>query len=468
MGMTHRCLAVLLAVGACCASDVLPQKDTFVYIAPRHVPGVAIPGRNATLVSLPVQLSGAGLPDGWHAVNIRADAPKYLVKGHHHDLDELVAAYGADLVPVPGTSEFFVLATYEVEVRKAHSCGSMLIKPFPHGDGSGAASRIPPKGSEPPRKPLGASDADKKAAMEKVNSADIESILRKLGGEDKVLIDGVEQLIPTRYSFVEWNLKVAEWIGEWLKEEAGCDDLQYQEFKVKSLLSTSTTRNVICVRNGTETPEKVAVIGAHFDSISSANGGNSKTNAPGAIDNGSGTTNVMAIAKALKSFRFKKTVHFILFSGEEQGLYGSTHYVDQVVERGEQDNIAAAFIMDMTGYSSKYFGVTIEGTKDASIQLLMTNAKENTEFLRESLGTEMTLATSDDSFGSDHVPFQRAGIPAVLHIEQDDTDYPSYHRTTDKCENANYDQMRDIARVIMAQLLDYSGGYIPAQKEESL
>ena len=88
------------------------------------------------------------------------------------------------------------------------------------------------------------------------------------------------------------------------------------------------TRNVVCIKTGKTNPSEIVVVGAHFDSISSANGGDSATFAPGAIDNGSGSTTVMTVAKALKDHQNGKTIHFILFSGEEQGLYGSTHYVN--------------------------------------------------------------------------------------------------------------------------------------------
>jgi Zn-dependent M28 family amino/carboxypeptidase len=44
---------------------------------------------------------------------------------------------------------------------------------------------------------------------------------------------------------------------------------------------------------------------------------------------------------------------------------------------------------------------------------------------------DLEINLSDNSFGSDHVSFQRAGIPAILGIELDDTNYPHYHRVTD-------------------------------------
>ena len=442
---------------SCVSASIIPQGDTYIYLAPSSTPGVAVPHRNVSLVAFYEPLTT--VPVGWEQVPVRADYAKYVVRGHAHDLPELQAAYGEDLVRVPGTTEFFVLATDEIEVRKAHSCGSMLLRP---------QEDVPLKGAERVPTTVGVTDADKVDALTLITEDGVENILRKLSGAEPVTIDGKEVTIPTRYSFGEWNLVFAEWAGDWLKEAAGCDDIIYQNFTVTKLFKKQTSRNVICVRKGTEEPDQVVVIGAHFDSISSSNGGNSEEFAPGAIDNGSGSSSVLIAATALRSFRFRKTVHFILFSGEEQGLYGSTHYVAAAKEAGNHEKIDAALIMDMTAYSSKYFGVIIEGSTDPAIKALMKNAEENLNFLKaqKALGSRMTIEHHDNSFGSDHVPFQTAGIPAILHIEQDDTNYFGYHKTTDVCDNANYEQMRDIARVITGQLMDYSGAYLPSSVPE--
>lgn len=51
-------------------------------------------------------------------------------------------------------------------------------------------------------------------------------------------------------------------------------------------------------------------------------------------------------------------MHFVFFGAEEVGIHGSAHYLDQMTAQGKK--IAAAFIMDMIGYSGKHFGVTVE------------------------------------------------------------------------------------------------------------
>ena len=67
------------------------------------------------------------------------------------------------------------------------------------------------------------------------------------------------------------------------------------------------------------------IVCAHYDSVPSS---------PGADDNGSGTSAVLAIAKALSNFKVKLTytIRFVLFSGEEEGLLGSFSYATNAVE----------------------------------------------------------------------------------------------------------------------------------------
>ena len=76
----------------------------------------------------------------------------------------------------------------------------------------------------------------------------------------------------------------------------------------------------------------------------------------------------------------------------------------------------------------------------------------------EVFAPELTIDTSTFSFGSDHVSFQRAGIPAILAIEQDDTNYVCYHRDCDTMEYINERQACDIVRGQAGTLVDLASG----------
>jgi hypothetical protein len=248
--------------------------------------------------------------------------------------------------------------------------------------------------------------------------------LSMLTGETPIPLPGGESYtIATRNTHQEGNLFAAEFIAASF-ENLGLIDVGFQEFT--------------CCGG--------RVVGAHFDSLPNGN------LAPGAVDNGSGTMGVLALAKVFSQFSFSRTIEYVAFGAEEQGLHGSAHYVALAQARGE--NIICALTMDMIGYSNRYYGVTIEGTTSPPILELMDLAVANTEEFAPSL----TIVTSTFSFGSDHVSFQRAGIPAILAIEQDDTNYICYHRDCDRMEYINAGQACDIVRGQAGTLVDLASG----------
>ena len=103
-----------------------------------------------------------------------------------------------------------------------------------------------------------------------------------------------------------------------------------QEFPVRSSLS----ENVICTKDGAG-PNNAAkgsvVVGAHLDSTSQT----PATLAPGANDNGSGAMAVLEMMRATAAAKFRETVQFVAFGGEEQGLYGSKYFVEEAGRQGQ-------------------------------------------------------------------------------------------------------------------------------------
>jgi Peptidase family M28 len=86
------------------------------------------------------------------------------------------------------------------------------------------------------------------------------------------------------------------------------------------------SRNVIAEKKGGAAgARKAVVVTAHLDSINLQGG--PTANAPGADDNGSGSAGLLEMARVLRDHRSKHDLRFILFGGEEEGLFGSKHYV---------------------------------------------------------------------------------------------------------------------------------------------
>jgi len=150
--------------------------------------------------------------------------------------------------------------------------------------------------------------------------------------------------------------------------------------------------NTVGEIRGSEKPDEVVVLGAHLDSWDLGQG---------TLDNGCGTCVVLEAARILAKLPApKRTIRFILFSGEEQGLHGSKQYVDQ--HKAELSKISAALGHD-TG-TGKVIGLG-----------WMSNREVLAPILEKELATLKDLGVVElcgRGFpGSDHVSFDKGGVP---------------------------------------------------------
>jgi hypothetical protein len=187
------------------------------------------------------------------------------------------------------------------------------------------------------------------------------------------------------------------------------------------------------VLTGTVTPNEIVLITAHLDNMPSSG------RAPGADDNASGSVGVMLAAEIMKNQRFERTVRFVYFTGEEQGLCGSEMYADTVYASG--DNIVAVYNMDMIAYDA-IGGPTLRlhtrttgnpgYAGDVAIAGVFTNVVA-------SYGLNLTpIIDADGENRSDHSSFWSKGYPAILAIEDDDSDFNAYYHTiNDTLANIN-------------------------------
>jgi aminopeptidase YwaD len=149
----------------------------------------------------------------------------------------------------------------------------------------------------------------------------------------------------------------------------------------------------------------VVVLGGHLDSVPEG---------PGANDNASGSAVSLELARMLASNPPGYTVRIILFGAEEDGLEGSFYYVSQLSAR-ERSEIIAMVNLDMVGVGTR---LSLFGT--ARLRQMASEAATGRGLSARSVG--------EGGGGSDHAPFQRAGIPALFFYWGDD---PNYHLPTD-------------------------------------
>jgi hypothetical protein len=259
---------------------------------------------------------------------------------------------------------------------------------------------------------------------------------------DKVSQSNVESNLAylvsfkTRHSTSSHYIQAAKWAEEKLRA------MGYITRQEPVSVETGKSWNVIAEKEGNGSNKRGLVLAvAHLDSINITGGSAAK--APGADDNGSGCAGVLEIARVLQNHHGENDLRLILFGGEEQGLYGSTQYLEGLTDK-EQKRILAVINMDMIGTrNTSSPTVLIEGAfiSQAVIDGLAEAAAKY---------TKLTVQTSLNPYNSDHVPFINAGIPAVLTIEGTDSANHNVHTANDTLNHINYDLMLDILRMNIA------------------
>ncbi len=193
--------------------------------------------------------------------------------------------------------------------------------------------------------------------------------------------------------------------------------------------------NVVGTLPGTDPKmaQEAIIIGAHRDHFGRQGG----LLFPGADDNASGTAVMLEVARVVSSagLRPKRTILFVSFSGEEQGLLGSRLYVERAPV--PLSSTKAMINVDHAGIGNGRLTVGLSGL-DKQVAM--------------AVGQEADLADKLDIFGffpgGDHVPFKEAGVPTVTVVSSGA--HPHFHRPSDTAETVNPDILRTTARYVLA------------------
>ena len=187
--------------------------------------------------------------------------------------------------------------------------------------------------------------------------------------------------------------------------------------------------NVVGDIVGREHPEQIVVVGAHLDSWDLSEG---------TTDNGTGTTSVLAAAEAIvkSGQRPRRTIRFVLFTGEEQGLLGSLAYVKQHAD--EMKNHLACIVLDDGQGPVKEFQL---GGRNDLIEPMRA--------FSESLSNIREIPVNDKrEFGTDTGPFILAGLPGI-NLEQDSPDYKyTHHSAADALEEVKPEVLTQDATIM--------------------
>ncbi len=191
-------------------------------------------------------------------------------------------------------------------------------------------------------------------------------------------------------------------------------------------------RNVVATLTGSTYPTEKIIVGGHLDSWDLATG---------AIDNGIGAFAVMDIARTFKALKLKpkRTVEFVLFMGEEQGLLGSRAMVDGLKQAEQLDKVRYMMNLDMTNDPT---GLNAFGRAD--IVPFLNTIGQTMKQVEPAFANEMQ---NQAGLHSDHQPFMLEGVPVVGmngHLTREVLD--CYHANCDHINLVNADQLKNTVR----------------------
>jgi len=183
------------------------------------------------------------------------------------------------------------------------------------------------------------------------------------------------------------------------------------------------TSNVIAELRGSEKPDEFVIIGAHLDSWELGTG---------ALDDGCNAALVVDALRAIKASGVtpRRTIRFVLFSGEEQGLLGSRAYA--YGHRPELDKAAGVIIYDSG--TGKTTGFSIGGRKDyLLVAKAMIAPLEQFDIKEVKLDTE---------WGMDHFDFMLEGVPTFAADQEEANYLENYHAISDTYDKVDFPQLK--------------------------
>lgn len=211
--------------------------------------------------------------------------------------------------------------------------------------------------------------------------------------------------------------------------------------------------NVVGLLEGSDPTlkEEVVAIGCHLDHEGIKNG----VVYPGADDDGSGSTALLLIAKAMATnpVKPKRSILFLAFTGEEMGLIGSRYYVDNPIIPIEKTQCLLQ--MDMVGRDS--YGAQngdqrrIDKVEENRDTMRLVGSKRISQELHDMIedanryvGFKFKYDAEDVYTRSDHYNFAAKGIPIAFQFCGFT---PDYHQPTDTIEKINFDKIANAAKL---------------------
>jgi hypothetical protein len=261
--------------------------------------------------------------------------------------------------------------------------------------------------------------------------------------------------------------------------------VRFEKFRVKKqgqrIFKDVDLWNVIAVLPGTKMPETQILVGGHYDSLNLGNrpaaapagpgadatgGGlnatanmtladfekNADLPAPGVCDDGSGTAAVMELARVMSAYEFDKTLVFVAFAGEEQGLIGSglqaakSKKENLVIEAVLNNDIIGTEVAGNGRTGNSSLNVYSDETMDSVSQQLSRYVREMGERYLPAMKVNTIFMGDRLGRGGDHTPFQLEGFAAVRFSTPNEI-YVNQHHAGDTLANMSVPYTTRVAKV---------------------
>tara|TARA_R110002072_G_scaffold67163_4_gene165138 strand:+ start:7825 stop:9180 length:1356 start_codon:yes stop_codon:yes gene_type:complete len=306
-------------------------------------------------------------------------------------------------------------------------------------------------------------------AVKEVSSARIEATVRKLCDF------GTRHPLSRTDSDTEGTGAARKWLQasyeEIAKTSGGRLTVALQAAKVPlrraGMPSEIEVVNIIATLRGTTEPERVYVVGGHYDSRN-GKGGDAVNLAPGAVDDASGTAVAMEACRVLAKREFPATIVFVAYDGEEQGLLGSKAHAAEMADAGAEidgmitcDIVGNTMGMDGRRYTDfvRCFSYSRTGNDSLGRSLARAVSRAGREYVAD---FRVKLIYRGDRYGrgGDHRSFFDQGYPAARMTEPRE-DFSRQHQNVRPKDGKPYGDLPDfvdfgysakVARVVVATL----------------
>lgn len=312
--------------------------------------------------------------------------------------------------------------------------------------------------------------------VSEVSEKNITEILQKLESF------GTRNILSTQDNPTRGVGAARKWIYEQFRSYSPKLEVSFDQYRLKKIEGRASRvprdvdlYNVVAVLPGTSSKEQRIIISGHYDTIvmgrptgapaapgdapaGGAAGGppppmrDPDLDAPGVTDDGSGTACVMELARVLSHYEFEKTLVFVTFAGEEEGLLGSSLYAEKA--RAANQKIEAVLNNDIIGsdisgsghMDNRRVSIFSEDPDDSPSRELARYIKEIGERYLPAMRVDTIFRADRFGRGGDHTGFNQEGYTAV-RLSSPEENFANQHTVTDTFANTSVPYITMVTKV---------------------